>query len=202
MRRQESSGLLPSRAPRAPQKQVSTRRADEPTHAIHLPAPGAARVDRRAAVPPPPCLQGARGRLLCVVLAVAGLLAGLVFVASYGYEPAGEEGVGGGWAARPWVVSLSWGAPPEEVPNYDDPERAEAVRRAMKHAWHGYERYAWGADELRPASKQGKSGVTGGMNGFNGLGASIVDAMSTLHVMGFHDEFQRSAERGRARSRY
>lgn len=75
---------------------------------------------------------------------------------------------------------------------FADPERAEAVRNAMRHAWHGYERYAWGADELRPESKQGKFGVLGGMGGFNGLGASVIDAMSTLHIMGLHEEFERA----------
>lgn len=73
-----------------------------------------------------------------------------------------------------------------------DLERAEAIRNAMRHAWHGYEMYAWGADELRPETKEGKFGVLGGMNGFNGLGASIIDAMSTLHVMGLHAEFERA----------
>lgn len=73
-----------------------------------------------------------------------------------------------------------------------DLERAQVVRNAMRHAWHGYEKYAWGADELRPESKEGKFGVLGGMNGFNGLGASIIDAMSTLHVMGLHEEFERA----------
>ena len=74
----------------------------------------------------------------------------------------------------------------------EDPIRVEAVRNAMRHAWHGYENYAWGADELQPASKTGKFGVLGGLGGFSGLGASIVDAMSTLHVMGLHEEFERA----------
>ena len=74
----------------------------------------------------------------------------------------------------------------------EDPDRVQAVRGAMEHAWRGYETYAWGADELQPESKTGKFGVLGGLGGFSGLGASIVDAMSTLHVMGFYDEFERA----------
>ena len=74
----------------------------------------------------------------------------------------------------------------------EEPDRVDAVRNAMAHAWHGYEKYAWGADELQPDSKQGKFGVLGGLGGFSGLGASIVDAMSTLHLMGFNEEFERA----------
>lgn len=73
-----------------------------------------------------------------------------------------------------------------------DLEKMKVVKEAMAHAWHGYEQYAWGADELRPDSKQGKFGVLGGMNGFQGMGASIVDAMSTLYIMGFQEEFDRA----------
>ena len=74
----------------------------------------------------------------------------------------------------------------------EDSNRRAAVRQSMIHAWHGYETYAWGADELQPESKTGKFGVMGGMSGFHGLGASIIDAMSTLHVMELHGEFERA----------
>eukprot|EP00889_Picochlorum_renovo_P001144 jgi/Picre1/28174/NNA_003580.t1 len=70
-----------------------------------------------------------------------------------------------------------------------DLERMKGVKEAMKHAWKGYETYAWGSDELLPKSKRGKSGVLGSMNGFSGFAASIVDAMSTLHLMGLEAEF-------------
>jgi len=52
--------------------------------------------------------------------------------------------------------------------------------------------YAWGADELLPLSKSGKFGVMGSLSGFSGLGASIVDAMSTLYLMDLHPEFERA----------
>lgn len=83
----------------------------------------------------------------------------------------------------------AWSTPD---PGFEDPVRVEAARNAMRHAWHGYENYAWGADELQPESKTGKFGVLGGLGGFSGLGASIVDAMSTLHVMGLQEEFERA----------
>lgn len=47
----------------------------------------------------------------------------------------------------------------------------------MLHAWQGYEDYAWGWDELRPLSKNGT-------NNFGGLGATIVDSLDTLKMMG------------------
>ena len=64
----------------------------------------------------------------------------------------------------------------------------------MRHAWGGYETYAWGQDELNPLAKKGKLGVMGGLGGFSGMGASLVDAMSTLYLMGLHDEFGRARE--------
>ena len=73
-----------------------------------------------------------------------------------------------------------------------DRERGEFVRDMMRHAWTGYETYAWGMDELNPVSCTGKLGVMGGRNGFSGLGASLVDAMSTLHLMGMEEEFDRA----------
>lgn len=82
------------------------------------------------------------------------------------------------------------GAPWEPITDNADEVRAAVVRNAMRHAWKGYETYAWGADELRPKSKEGKTGVLGSMDGFKGLGASVIDAMSTLYIMGLHDEFE------------
>ncbi len=71
-------------------------------------------------------------------------------------------------------------------------ERAEAVRQAMLHAWRGYERFAMGAAELHPISKRAKQDIKGGQ-GISGLGVTVVDAMSTLFVMGLKDEFDRWA---------
>lgn len=75
-----------------------------------------------------------------------------------------------------------------------DVEKMKAVKAAMEHAWKGYETYAWGQDELNPKSKKGKLGVLGGMNGFSGFGATMVDAMSTLHLMGLREEFGRARD--------
>ena len=47
-----------------------------------------------------------------------------------------------------------------------------------------YEKYAWGMDELQPLSMSGK-------NSFAGMGATVLDSLSTLWIMGLKDEFAR-----------
>ncbi|KAG9508411.1 Mannosyl-oligosaccharide 1,2-alpha-mannosidase IB, partial [Fragariocoptes setiger] len=56
----------------------------------------------------------------------------------------------------------------------------------MKHAWDGYTRYAWGYNELRPISKEPHYGSV-----FHGekMGATIVDGIDTLFIMGMHDKY-------------
>ncbi|RXG69719.1 Mannosyl-oligosaccharide alpha-1,2-mannosidase IA [Armadillidium vulgare] len=54
------------------------------------------------------------------------------------------------------------------------------------HAWRGYKAYAWGKNELRPISKRGH---TAGIFGRQDMGATIIDAMDTLYIMGLMDEF-------------
>lgn len=57
----------------------------------------------------------------------------------------------------------------------------------MKHAWDNYVRYAWGKNELRPISKRGHSAsIFGTMS----LGATIVDGLDTLYIMGMDEEFR------------
>ncbi|KAM0933751.1 putative mannosyl-oligosaccharide 1,2-alpha-mannosidase [Dioscorea sansibarensis] len=69
----------------------------------------------------------------------------------------------------------------------NDKERREKVKEAMLHAWNSYEKYAWGQDELQPQSKSG-------VNSFGGLGATLVDSLDTLYIMGLHDQFQKAKE--------
>ncbi|KAJ8760005.1 hypothetical protein K2173_010861 [Erythroxylum novogranatense] len=68
-----------------------------------------------------------------------------------------------------------------------DIHRREKVRDAMIHAWNSYEKYAWGNDELQPQSKNG-------VNSFGGLGATLIDALDTLYIMGLEEQFQRARE--------
>ncbi|KAI9112575.1 hypothetical protein K1719_016498 [Acacia pycnantha] len=66
-------------------------------------------------------------------------------------------------------------------------QRREKVKDAMLHAWTSYEKYAWGTDELQPQTRNG-------VDSFGGLGATIVDSLDTLYIMGLEDQFQRARE--------
>ncbi|XP_069827824.1 mannosyl-oligosaccharide 1,2-alpha-mannosidase IA-like isoform X1 [Dendropsophus ebraccatus] len=64
-------------------------------------------------------------------------------------------------------------------------EKRNKIKEMMKFAWDSYKRYAWGENELRPVTKDGHYGSL-----FGGLkGATIVDALDTLFIMGLEEEF-------------
>ncbi|CAG8626260.1 20514_t:CDS:10 [Cetraspora pellucida] len=65
--------------------------------------------------------------------------------------------------------------------------RRDSIKNGFLHAWKGYTRYAWGYDELLPVSNKGR-------NNFNGWGATIVDALDTMWIMGLKEEFSRSRD--------
>ncbi|KAI8358642.1 glycoside hydrolase [Mortierella sp. GBAus27b] len=66
-------------------------------------------------------------------------------------------------------------------------KRLKAVRDGFAHAWFGYKKHAWGHDEVRP--------VTGGfVDRFNGWGATMVDSLDTLVIMGFNKEFDEALD--------
>ena len=65
------------------------------------------------------------------------------------------------------------------------------VFQMMKHAWDGYARYAWGKNEVKPISKRGHSAS---IFGSASMGATIVDAMDTLYIMGMMEEFEKGRE--------
>ncbi|KAF2852591.1 glycoside hydrolase family 47 protein [Plenodomus tracheiphilus IPT5] len=62
-------------------------------------------------------------------------------------------------------------------------QRRAAVKDAFLHTWEGYKKYAWLQDEVTP--------VSGGFkNVFGQRGASLVDALDTLVIMGLEKEFE------------
>uniref|UniRef100_A0A8P4KBB5 alpha-1,2-Mannosidase n=1 Tax=Dicentrarchus labrax TaxID=13489 RepID=A0A8P4KBB5_DICLA len=61
----------------------------------------------------------------------------------------------------------------------------------MKHAWDSYRQYGWGHNELKPLAKKGHST---NIFGNSQLGATIVDALDTLYIMGLHEEFKDGQE--------
>ncbi|KAJ5834750.1 hypothetical protein N7447_000776 [Penicillium robsamsonii] len=63
--------------------------------------------------------------------------------------------------------------------------RRSAAKQAFERCWKSYQSLAWGADELAPlsGSPENKSG---------GWGATLVDNLDTLWIMGMHDEFKKA----------
>jgi mannosyl-oligosaccharide alpha-1,2-mannosidase len=61
-------------------------------------------------------------------------------------------------------------------------KRLKAVRDAFVHSWRGYTKYAWLHDEVSPISKRPK-------DHFGGWGASLIDSLDTLWIMGMEKDF-------------
>ncbi|KAJ5584230.1 uncharacterized protein N7459_004030 [Penicillium hispanicum] len=60
-------------------------------------------------------------------------------------------------------------------------KRQHAVKEAFLHAWNGYKDHAWLRDEVSPK--------TGGYaDSFSGWGATLVDSLDTLVIMGLDEE--------------
>nr|XP_036676169.1 mannosyl-oligosaccharide alpha-1,2-mannosidase IA isoform X1 [Drosophila suzukii] len=66
-------------------------------------------------------------------------------------------------------------------------ERRQKVKEMMEHAWHNYKLYAWGKNELRPLSQRPHSAS---IFGAYDLGATIVDGLDTLYIMGLEKEYR------------
>lgn len=66
-------------------------------------------------------------------------------------------------------------------------ERQKVVKDAMIHTWKGYRQNAWLHDELLPVTKYFK-------DPFAGWGATLVDALDTLWIMGLEEEFLEAIE--------
>ncbi|XP_076593003.1 mannosyl-oligosaccharide 1,2-alpha-mannosidase IA isoform X2 [Chaetodon auriga] len=83
-------------------------------------------------------------------------------------------------------LGRDYGKPSDPMTN----ERREKVKEMMKFAWDSYKRYAWGKNELRPLTRNGHIG-----NMFGGLrGASIIDSLDTLYIMGMMEEYNDAKE--------
>ncbi|EEP80008.1 hypothetical protein UREG_04850 [Uncinocarpus reesii 1704] len=62
-------------------------------------------------------------------------------------------------------------------------QRRESVRAAFLHTWEGYKTRAWGHDEVGPVHGDARST-------FGGWGATLVDSLDTLWIMGLKEEFE------------
>lgn len=78
-------------------------------------------------------------------------------------------------------------APETHEEQKDRLEKLTAIRSAFIHSWEGYKHFAWKQDEIAPLSGLYR-------NPFGGWGATLVDAMGTLWMMGLKDEFELCVE--------
>ncbi|PIO31844.1 hypothetical protein AB205_0163950, partial [Aquarana catesbeiana] len=65
------------------------------------------------------------------------------------------------------------------------------LEKMMKHAWDNYRQYGWGHNELKPIARKGHST---NIFGNSQMGATIVDALDTLYIMGLMEEFRDGQE--------
>ena len=90
--------------------------------------------------------------------------------------PVASRGAGVGAARVPRGVPVDWSelaiADLSALPvsgGEAAPQKRAAVVGAIKHAWDGYVKYAWGADELKPVSRRSTDWI--------GLGLTILDSL-------------------------
>jgi len=72
--------------------------------------------------------------------------------------------------------------PPPPPPNRDMAQ--DSIKRSMQHAWRGYSDKCFGQDELLPLSNR--------CGNWLGAGLTVIDSLSTLWIMGMHEEFDRA----------
>jgi mannosyl-oligosaccharide alpha-1,2-mannosidase len=60
--------------------------------------------------------------------------------------------------------------------------RRDEVKKAFEICWRNYRKKAWMKDELKPISG-------GSVDTFGGWAATLIDALDTLWIMGFKEEF-------------
>eukprot|EP00730_Choanoeca_flexa_P015678 TRINITY_DN7251_c0_g1_i2.p1 TRINITY_DN7251_c0_g1~~TRINITY_DN7251_c0_g1_i2.p1 ORF type:complete len:674 (+),score=200.32 TRINITY_DN7251_c0_g1_i2:273-2294(+) len=88
--------------------------------------------------------------------------------------------------AKAGAVPVVGPPPAQSYATAQSQERRDFVKGMMKRAWDGYRQYAWGENELMPKAKRGHSA---GIFGRTKMGATIVDALDTLWIMGLKEEF-------------
>ncbi|ULU09145.1 hypothetical protein L3Y34_013923 [Caenorhabditis briggsae] len=82
--------------------------------------------------------------------------------------------------------------PKPEIGAADDAEgRRVFVKQMIKFAWDGYRKYAWGENELRPNSRSGHSSS---IFGYGKTGATIIDAIDTLFIVGLKEEYKEARD--------
>ena len=69
----------------------------------------------------------------------------------------------------------------------DREQKLETIKNVFKRSWSGYKEFAWLHDEVRPVTGTNK-------DPFAGWGATLVDALDTLWIMGLKEEFEEAVK--------
>ena len=69
----------------------------------------------------------------------------------------------------------------------DREDKLNVIKKVFKRSWDGYREYAWLQDELSPVSGKFR-------NPFASWGATLVDALDTLWIMGMKKEFEEAVK--------
>ena len=105
-------------------------------------------------------------------------------------------------SAAPVLLTLGGGYKQQSAPNSEETQggqpsdvetrnRRDKVREMMRFAWNNYVRHAWGHNELSPISQRGH---TTNIFGQHPIGATIVDAVDTLFIMGLNEEYKKARD--------
>ncbi|CAG7734641.1 unnamed protein product [Allacma fusca] len=81
------------------------------------------------------------------------------------------------------------GLTPDPDSYQDIQSKRDFIKMMMKDSWDNYVRFAWGANELKPFSQTWQNGH---IFGSRSIGATIIDALDTLHIMGMTDEYKKA----------
>ncbi|KAJ5477273.1 hypothetical protein N7539_007417 [Penicillium diatomitis] len=86
------------------------------------------------------------------------------------------------------IPRIQYDFPPESRPERKARlKKQKAVKQAFLHAWNGYKDHAWLHDEVSPQSG-------GYMDTFSGWGATLVDSLDALIIMGLEEELELALE--------
>src|SRR6185295_2027079 len=84
------------------------------------------------------------------------------------------------------LLSLALLVQPLSAQNQNNQTNANQVKAEFMHAWSGYKKYAWGHDDLNPLSKTYHDWYA------QPLLMTPVDALDTMWLMGFKDEYAKT----------
>ncbi|PNS15951.1 Mannosyl-oligosaccharide 1,2-alpha-mannosidase IC [Sphaceloma murrayae] len=86
------------------------------------------------------------------------------------------------------IPQVQFQFPPESSAERREREaRLQAVKNTFIHSWQGYKKHAWLQDEVAPLTGRAR-------NGFGGWGATLVDSLDTLWIMGMKRDFLQAVD--------